>query len=211
MNIYISSPSLPSLADQLKYDATFHTLHTLHPQTVYLRIWEHPYYTVVLGRSNKAALETYDVYCHEEGIPIETRSSGGGCVLLGPGCLCYSLYLHPSHKACHSITSTNHFIMETTCRALHPLNNHIHIAGFTDLCINNIKFSGNAQRRTREAILFHGTILYNFDLTKISRLLKHPSKEPDYRKKRTHAQFLCNLNHSKSAIVHALRAGWHCL
>ena len=55
------------------------------------------------------------------------------------------------------------------------------------------KFSGNAQRRGRRYILHHGTILYKFDLSLISRYLNMPKDIPEYRKRRSHADFLTNI------------------
>ena len=44
------------------------------------------------------------------------------------------------------------------------LGQAVEIEGHTDLAIDGVKFSGNAQRRRRDALLFHGTILLGFDL-----------------------------------------------
>ena len=63
----------------------------------------------------------------------------------------------------------------------------------SDLAILNKKISGNAQSRKRNFFLHHGTFLYNFDIKIISRYLKIPSKEPVYRKKRSHEDFLANI------------------
>jgi lipoate-protein ligase A len=55
------------------------------------------------------------------------------------------------------------------------------------------KFSGTAQRRSKRYILHHGTILYNFDLSFISRYLNIPKDIPEYRKHRSHADFVTNV------------------
>ena len=70
----------------------------------------------------------------------------------------------------------------------------IAIRGHTDLAIGGRKFSGNSQRRRKHFLLFHGTFLLNFDLALIGELLRMPSKEPDYRESRKHADFLTNIN-----------------
>ena len=56
------------------------------------------------------------------------------------------------------------------------------------------KFSGNAQRRRRHALVFHGTILYGFDLSLIDALLKFPSAQPEYRASRSHSEFVRNIS-----------------
>ena len=55
------------------------------------------------------------------------------------------------------------------------------------------KFSGNAQRRAKYHILHHGTILYKFDLSLISRYLNMPQEIPEYRKHRSHTDFVTNV------------------
>ena len=58
-----------------------------------LRLWEWPRPAVVLGSGCKLADDVDDAACLADGVPILRRSSGGGTVLLGQGCLCYSLVL----------------------------------------------------------------------------------------------------------------------
>jgi lipoate-protein ligase A len=71
-----------------------------------------------------------------------------------------------------------------------------------------LKFSGNAQRRRRNAILFHGTILYAFDLSLIDALLRFPSAQPEYRASRPHTDFVRNVPASGDGIRAALSAAW---
>lgn len=172
----------------------------------YLRFWEISDYAIILGKSNSAEKEVNLTNC-PSGIPIIKRCSGGGTVLLGPGCLCYSLFIE-TEKPYDSITATNSIVMSKNCQALKKINPNISVKGFTDLCIGNKKFSGNAQRRMKNVTLFHGTFLYDFDLTKISRTLHHPTKEPDYRIKRTHRDFITNINIKSSEIKKLLTDEW---
>ncbi len=82
------------------------------------------------------------------------------------------------------------------------------VCGHTDLAIDGRKFSGNAQRRKRSAVLFHGTFLLNLDLTRVSELLSMPSNQPEYRQSRNHDEFLMNLNASASQVKAVLREAW---
>jgi lipoate-protein ligase A len=70
------------------------------------------------------------------------------------------------------------------------------------------KFSGNAQRRRRHALLFHGTFLLHFDLTLVEALLPHPSRQPGYRQNRRHRDFLTNLPVSAGAVKSTLIQSW---
>src|SRR5439155_6730292 len=84
----------------------------------------------------------------------------------------------------------------------------ISVRGHTDLEVDGRKFSGNAQRRKRGTVLFHGTFLLDLDLALVSRLLPMPSKEPDYRRSRSHEEFLMNLNVSAAEVKAALKQTW---
>ena len=194
-----------------------------------LRFWEPQQHFVVVGYSNRVEREVNVEACRESRIPILRRCSGGGTVLQGPGCLNYSLILRmDSDPALQTVTGTNRFVMERNRAALEKLlsdhshrektlslnsqlstpNSQISVLGHTDLAIDGRKFSGNAQRRKRRAVLFHGSFLLNFDLTLVSRLLPMPSKQPDYRGSRSHAEFLMNLKASASEVKAVLRQAW---
>src|SRR5205823_3610625 len=58
-----------------------------------LRVWEWPGPAVVLGSGCRLAEDVDEQACRRDGVPVLRRASGGGTVLLGPGCLCYSLVL----------------------------------------------------------------------------------------------------------------------
>jgi lipoate-protein ligase A len=135
-------------------------------------------------------------------------------VLQGPGCLCYGITLDPgSAPALESIDSTNRWILESQVSALQPLmETQISIEGHTDLALTlpqgKRKFSGNAQRRTRGAILFHGTFLYGLDIRRMSDLLKLPVDRPAYRDSRDHHDFLTRIPMPPDRIRMAIRKVW---
>ncbi len=85
---------------------------------------------------------------------------------------------------------------------------NIQFNGYTDLSLGDKKFSGNAQRRKKNTILFHGTFLYNFDINKIADVLQHPSKEPTYRQQRSHHDFITNISLSSLRIQQLLKGCW---
>jgi lipoate-protein ligase A len=175
-----------------------------------LRFWEPETPFVVLGYANQAAREVNLEACRKAGIPVFRRCSGGGTVVQGPGCLNYSLILRMDSGPLRSITGTNKFIMERHAVALEPLlKAGAQIQGHTDLALRNLKFSGNAQRRLKHCLIFHGTFLLNFDISLIEKLLPMPSKQPCYRENRSHADFLTNLNLPAADVKLALRRIWN--
>ena len=175
-----------------------------------LRFWSPKDYFVVLGYSNKADEEVHTEFCEKNNIPILRRISGGGTVLQGTGCLNYSLILKiKNYAGLVSVTSTNRFIMEKHADALSKLlKKLIEVKGHTDLVFNDLKFSGNAQRRKRNAVLFHGTFLVEFNIALIEKALKIPLKQPGYRQSRPHEKFLMNLSVPQEAIKDVLKKIW---
>tara|TARA_Y100001935_G_C17298998_1_gene507941 strand:- start:1358 stop:2053 length:696 start_codon:yes stop_codon:yes gene_type:complete len=168
------------------------------------RIWESMTHFVVLGLSKKIEDDVHLDTCKKDGIPILKRCSGGGTVLQGPGCLNYGFVLPINqHRDLAGIGTTTSYILSKVQERLEPVVSKTEQKGISDLVIDNIKFSGNAQRRLKNAILFHGTILYDFDLDLVSKYLKEPPIQPDYRKKRHHHQFIRNVSASKSELIEA--------
>jgi lipoate-protein ligase A len=175
-----------------------------------LRFWEPVRPFVVLGYSNRRAVEANLDACSRLNIPVLRRCSGGGTVLQGPGCLNYSLILRipPSGPLAHIVETTCH-IMTRHRQALAALiGKPVEIKGDSDLAINGVKFSGNAQRRKRRALLFHGTFLLNMDVSLMEKALNPPSRQPAYRSGRSHTQFVANLKLPVDGIKAALSTTW---
>jgi lipoate-protein ligase A len=175
-----------------------------------LLFWEPKETFAVLGYANQAARELDLGACRVDKIPVFRRCSGGGTVLQGPGCLNYSVILRiPPSGPLQSISGTNSFIQQRNLEALQPLlKQPIGIQGHTDLAAGNLKFSGNAQRRKRNFLIFHGTFLLQFDIPLIGKYLRMPSKQPAYREDRPHGEFLMNLTLPADEVKAALRKIW---
>lgn len=172
-----------------------------------LRLWEWPFPAVVLGSGGKRAEDVHLAVCQRDGVPVLRRSSGGGTVLLGNGCLCFSLILaYSRHEALTEIRPSYTYILKKILDqfALPELQ----VQGISDLTLQGYKFSGNAQQRKRRYLLHHGTILYNFDLIQVSRYLRDPVRQPDYRDRREHQAFLRNLGQDRTWLRDRLRAAW---
>src|SRR5262249_5635674 len=132
-----------------------------------LRFWEPSQYFVVVGYANQVAVEVNLDFCERHEIPVLRRCSGGGAVLQGPGCLNYSLVLSiGSAAALESITETNDYILQRHQNTLQSLlHAPVEKQGHTDLTIGGLKFSGNAQRRRKNFLLFHGSFLLHEDIS----------------------------------------------
>src|SRR5262245_30327286 len=150
-----------------------------------LRLWEWPRPAVVLGSACKLADDVDEAACAADGVHLLRRSSGGGTVLLGPGCLLYSLVLRfDRDPALVEVRPSYRYVLGAVLDALGLPG--AEQAGVSDLAIGGRKFSGNAQQRKRHHLLHHGTLLYAFDPALVGRYLKMPPRQPEYRAGRPH-------------------------
>jgi lipoate-protein ligase A len=173
-----------------------------------LRFWEQSSLAVVLGAGGRLDDDVDEAVCQADGVPILRRSSGGGAVLLGAGCLLYTLVLDSEHAPeLAGIRSSYAYILARVAAAL-PECNGVEPAGTSDLAAAGRKFSGNAQQRKRRFLLHHGTLLYAFDFNQVGRYLRQPLRQPEYRAGRDHAAFLRNLDSPVDEIERRLRAAW---
>ena len=193
-----------------------------YPET--LRFWESPVPFVVTGYGNRLAEHVNLPRCQELGITVLRRCSGGGTVIQGPGVLSYALILRLPESdssieplntlpGCPGITETNRFIMNCQAEALSQvLGCKVYVDGITDLAIDKagqrLKFSGNAQRRKRRSVLFHGTFLLNLNLDLVETVLLHPPIQPPYREGRHHGSFMTNLGVPANRIKTGLKNCW---
>lgn len=156
-----------------------------------LRLWENPGVAVVVGAGGSVAHDVNRSACEADDVPVLRRASGGGTVLVGPGCLCFSLVLgYDAAPGLHDITASNRYVLGRVRRAL-PVP--ATIEGISDLALDGVKFSGSAQQRKRTHFLHHGTLLCGFDLRLMTKYLNTPERQPQYRRDRSHAEFVMNL------------------
>ena len=171
-----------------------------------LRFWECSSPAVIVGASGAIENQVQEDACIADGVSILRRKSGGGAVVLGPGCLNYSLILSlEARPELRDITASYRVILGKIIRALDVTG--LALQGTSDIALLDRKVSGNAQRRGRRTLLHHGTMLYDFDVSWMERYLKEPERRPEYRGERGHRDFVTNLpiepNRIKERITRA--------
>lgn len=172
-----------------------------------LRLWECPEVTVIVGRSGGVHAEVAEERCAGDRVPILRRTSGGGAVVVGPGCLNYSLVVSLDRRPeLRNVPRSYQIILRRIARAIGLPG--VAVRGLSDLAWNDRKVSGSAQRRGRHALLHHGTFLCGFDLGLIERYLKTPPRQPPYRRGRAHGEFVANLPLSAKTIRTCLVRAW---
>ncbi len=170
-----------------------------------LRLWEWPRPAVVLGAGGRIADDVDVVACDQDQVPLARRASGGGTVLLGSGCLLYTVVLRYDRAAeLRDIRKSYQWILSRITGALPG----VALQGPSDLAVGGRKVGGSAQQRKREYLLHHGSLLYGFDLSLMGRYLREPPKQPDYRGRRSHGEFVTNLSIGAPDLRSQLAAAW---
>ena len=172
-----------------------------------LRFWESSCLAVVLGRSSVVSADLHHQACAADRVAIVRRTSGGGAVLVGPGCLNYSLVLSlEARPLLRDVAQSYQLIFSRIITALGLRG--LAARGVSDLALDERKVSGSAQRRGRRALLHHGTLLYDFDAALIERYLTEPRRQPAYRGGRRHAAFVANLPLAAGVMKQRIAASW---
>jgi lipoate-protein ligase A len=170
-----------------------------------LRLWEPTCHFVVLGRSSQIDAEVNLAACRRRGIAVLRRSSGGAAIVAGPGCLVYSLVLdYRRRPELRPLDQAHEFVLSQVARALRRRGLAAGRRGTSDLALGERKISGNSLRCKRDNFLYHGTILYDFDLSLLDDLLRLPPRQPEYRGGRRHGEFVMNVPVDADALRTAI-------
>jgi len=202
--------SLPDLAANIALDEALleHAEVAGSPKEV-LRIWTSPAPIVVIGRASKVAVEVNLNACRRAGVPVIRRCSGGCAVVAGPGCLMYSLVISlQNYPQAAAVDGLNQLVLSRIMAAINGLRPGVTMQGSSDLTLDGRKFSGNSIRIRRTHVLYHGTLLHDFDLPQVSTLLGTPPREPGYRAGRGHDDFIANLKIDPGKLTAAIVDQW---
>lgn len=202
--------TLPTPQENLALDDALLTRAELdHGSPEVLRLWEPASTMVVVGRSSRVAVEVNENACHEQGIPILRRASGGAAIVASEGCLMYAVVLNLELQPwLRAIEAAHAHVLGRLVQALHPLVSDVRRQGISDVVSGDRKFSGNSLRVKRSHLLYHGTLMYALPTGLIEQLLRPPPRQPAYRGGRTHSQFVMNLPLDAQTLRQRLVQAW---
>ena len=148
---------------------------------------------VVLSRSRDPRREVDLDACARDGVPVVVRPSGGGAVVLSPGVVAASLL-----AAADPRERFQDFYFRRYCAAVAAAleacgASGVVVAGVSDLCLGDRKVAGSSLRLWGERVLFQVSVLVSPDPALMERYLRHPSREPAYRRGRAHREFVTTL------------------
>jgi lipoate-protein ligase A len=65
--------------------------------------------------------------------------------------------------------------------------------GISDIALQGRKILGSSLYRSRDLVLYQGSLLLHPDLSLMDRYLRHPERQPAYRRGRSHREFVTSL------------------
>ena len=144
---------------------------------------------VVLGRASKPEIELNADACVEDGVPILRRRGGGCAVVIDPGNAIVAVAM-PA-KGIGGITEHFSRLSAWVIAGLERAGViGVYHDGISDLVCDDLKIGGACIYRAKDLLLYSATLLVDPDLDLVERYLKHPPREPEYRRGRSHREFM---------------------
>jgi lipoate-protein ligase A len=159
---------------------------------------------IVMGSSQKKE-DVIDLKkAYEQKIPIIQRFSAGGCVLLDKDSIVVSFILNKKNVGVDLFPQTLMKWSIDFYQKAHLLPD-LDLQG-NDYTLKDRKIGGNAQYIKRDRFVHHTSFLWDFCPEKMEVLL-HPPKEPCYRNKRPHQEFLTTIKPhlSKEGFIESIK------
>lgn len=156
------------------------------------KVWQPDNVYIILGRANNAESSLYTERVVNEGIKVFKRPTGGESVILSPRMLVFSAKISAETlgkpKDIFKLIN-NKLIEQLTIAGIKNLNSK----GISDLSIGEKKILGSSMYLNGKTLFYHAVLNINEEISLISKYLKHPTKEPDYRRGRSHDEFVTSI------------------
>ncbi len=123
--------------------------------------------SIIIGRNQNTLEEINHEYVEENEIHVVRRISGGGAVYHDTGNLNFSFITNYDKK------SLNNFEKFTSpvIRVLRSMGVNAELSGRNDILVDGRKISGNAQFSSVKRMFSHGTLLFDSDLSEVTKAL----------------------------------------
>lgn len=155
-------------------------------------LWQPDRNYIVLGRASNAETSLIKERVTNDGVKVVKRPSGGETVLLTPRMAVFAA----SMKFVSGMSTRQVFSMinKNLILKLSGLGiDNLHSKGISDLSIGEKKIAGSSMYLNRGVLYYHAVLNISEEVSMISRYIKHPPREPDYRQGRSHEEFVTSL------------------
>lgn len=154
--------------------------------------WQPDNIYIILGRANSAENSLYTEKIITEGIRVYKRPTGGESVVLSPRMLVFSAKI-----SSESLGKPKDIFRLINAKLIEELSEtgikNLNSKGISDLSIGEKKILGSSMYLNGKTLFYHAVLNINEDISLISKYLKHPKREPDYRNGRAHDDFVTSI------------------
>jgi lipoate-protein ligase A len=165
---------------------------TRHDGRTRVRVYRLAGTVAVLGSGSRPEAELNLDACRADDTPVLRRRGGGCAVVLDPGNVIVSVVATalPFGRHRQHFDALSAWLIDGLARigvgSMRP-------AGICDLVVGEKKVGGACLHRCRDLLYYTASLLIDPDVAMVARYLKHPPREPDYRRGRSHAAFMGSL------------------
>ena len=148
---------------------------------------------IVLGRSNNPSDSLITENVIADGIPVYKRPSGGETVVLSNEMIVLSIAVKQTDfKSGKSYFKNYNTKIISTLKKLGIED--LGYKGISDITIKDLKILGSSIYQNKDVVFYHAVLNVGESVSLIDKYLKHPVREPDYRKNRNHKDFITSLS-----------------
>jgi lipoate-protein ligase A len=128
--------------------------------------------SALLGYHQSAEQELNLDYCRERGITVQRRITGGGAIYFDETQIGWELYLHKRELGSADMQLISQRICHAAATAISALGVDARFRPRNDIEVDGRKISGTGGAFDGDALMFQGTLLIEFDVEKMLRVLR---------------------------------------
>jgi len=147
---------------------------------------------IVMGRSNNPSDSIFIEDVVADSIPVYKRPSGGETVVLSNKMVVLSIAVAQT-----DFKNGKSYFKDYNTKIISVLESfgirNLGYKGISDITINDLKILGSSIYQNKFVVFYHAVLNVDESVSLIDKYLKHPLREPDYRKNRNHKDFVTSL------------------
>jgi lipoate-protein ligase A len=133
--------------------------------------------SALLGFHQSAEQELDLDYCREHGVTVQRRITGGGAIYFDATQIGWELYLHKCDLGTADMSAIARRICEAAARGISTLGVDARYRPRNDIEVDGKKISGTGGVFEGDALMYQGTLLVQFDVEKMLRVLRIPAEK----------------------------------
>jgi lipoate---protein ligase len=116
-------------------------------------------------------------YCRMHGIDVQRRITGGGAIYFDETQIGWELYLHQRDLGTRDMQAITRRICDAAARGISALGVAARFRPRNDIEVDGRKISGTGGAFDGDALMYQGTLLVQFDVEKMLRVLRIPAEK----------------------------------